>query len=76
MNLNLMQIEDIPCTSEAIRRLTILGREEMPDVVRIADFDYHPLADDFKVASEGAVAREAFENDKATPTAQDPLVAP
>ena len=71
-----MQIEDVPCTSDAIRRLTSLGQEEMPDAIGIADFDYHPLADDSEATPKGAEAREVVEDDEATPTAQDPFVAP
>ena len=46
IDLNLVQIEDIPYTSDAIRRLTSLGQKEMPDVAWIADFDYHSPAKD------------------------------
>jgi hypothetical protein len=42
VDLNLVNIEDIPCTNEAIRRLTNLGREEMPDAAGIWDFNYDP----------------------------------
>ena len=42
MDLNLVQIEDIPCTCEAIRQLTSLDREEMLDAAGITDFDYNP----------------------------------
>ena len=42
MDLNVMQIEDIPCTNETMRWLTSLGQKEMPDTAGIADFDYHP----------------------------------
>jgi hypothetical protein len=35
-----VNIEDIPCTSEAIRRLVSLGAEEMPNVAGITEFDY------------------------------------
>ena len=48
----------------------------MPDSAGITNFDYHPLADDSKVASKGAKAKEAFKDDEATPTAQDPHVTP
>jgi hypothetical protein len=37
-----VNIEDIPCTGEANRRLTSLGREKMPDAPGIAEFDYYP----------------------------------
>ena len=69
-----MQIEDIPCTRETMRQLTSLGRNEMPDAARIADFDYHPPAEDYEAVPKGTKAREAAENDEASPTVQDPLI--
>jgi hypothetical protein len=74
VDLNQVNIEDIPCTNEAIRCLTSLGQEEMPDAIRIADFDYHPPAHDFEAVSEGGEAREASEDAEATPAGQDPLL--
>jgi hypothetical protein len=76
MDLNLVHIEDIPCIGEAIRRLTSLGQEEMPDAAGITEFDYHPRSGDSEVVPEGGEAREAFEDVEATPTTQDPHVAP
>ena len=76
MDLNLVQIEDVPCTSEAIRRLTSLGREKMPDATRITDFDYNPPTEDSEAAPKGTEAKEEVKDDEATPTAQDPLAAP
>ena len=76
MDLNLIQIKDIPCTGKAIWWLTSLAQEEMLDTAGIAEFDYHPQANDSKAASEGGEAKEAFEDDEATPTAQDPLLLP
>jgi hypothetical protein len=76
VDLNLVNIEDIPCINKAIRRLTSLGREEMPDAAGIVDFDYHPLAHVSGAVSEGGEAREVFEDADATPAAQDPPVAP
>jgi hypothetical protein len=71
-----VNIEDIPCTQEAIRRLISLGREEMLDAAGIADFDYRPSAPMPKAVAEGGEAREASGNAEATPTIQDPHVAP
>ena len=71
MGLNLVQIEDVPCINDAIRRLISLGREEKPDAVGITDFDYHPPTDDSDATPKDTEAREAIEDDEATPTAQD-----
>ena len=38
-----MHIEDVLQTSETMRRLISLDRQEMPGAVGIAVFDYHPL---------------------------------
>ena len=76
MDLNLVQIEDIPCTSETMQQLTSLRQEEMLDVARIIDFDCHPPAEDSEAAPKGAEAREAAEDNEASPTAQDSPVAP
>ena len=74
MDLNLVNIKDIPCTSETIWWMTSLGREEMPNVVGIDEFDYKPKGDRFKVALEGGKAKEAPTKDaEATPTARDPI---
>jgi hypothetical protein len=48
----------------------------MPNASGIFDFDYRPPAPRFEVVSEGGEAREAFEDAKATPTAQVPLLLP
>jgi hypothetical protein len=71
VDLNSVNIEDIPCTTEAIRRLISLGREEMLDAARIAEFDYHPPAPEPEAAEEDGEAEEASEGAKATPTEQD-----
>ena len=42
VDLDKMHVEDVPCTSETMRRLTSLGREEMPDAAGIAIFDSPP----------------------------------
>jgi formylglycine-generating enzyme required for sulfatase activity len=76
VDLNSVNIEDIPCTNEAIRRLVSLGQEKMPDAVGIAEFDYRPPAPEPEVAKESGEAREASGNAKATPAVQDPIVVP
>ena len=76
MDLNLLKVEDVPCTSETIQRLTSLGREEMPDAAGVAIFDYHPPVEDFEGTLKGVETKEAVEDDEATPTAPDPPVAP
>ena len=43
VDLDKMHVEDVPCTSETMRWLTSLCREEMPDAASIAVFGYHPL---------------------------------
>jgi hypothetical protein len=73
VGLNSVNIEDIPCTNEAIRRLLSLGQEEMPDAAGISQFDYRPPASEPKVAEEDGEAREASGNVEATPVVQDPL---
>jgi hypothetical protein len=73
VDLNSVNIEDIPCTAEATRRLLSLGREEMPDAAGIAKFDYRPPAPEPEAAEDDGEAREAPENVEATPTEQDPL---
>jgi hypothetical protein len=73
MDLNLVNVEDIPCTNEAIRRLTSLGREEMPDTAGIADFYYCPPAPEPEAAPKSEEPREASGNAEAAPTVQDPL---
>jgi hypothetical protein len=74
VDLNLVNIEDILCTNEAIRRLTNLGREEMPDAAGIWDFNYDPQVED---AAEDAEARRVSSEDaEATPTTQEPPVDP
>jgi hypothetical protein len=74
MDLNLMNIEDIPCTNEAIRCLISIGREKMPYDVGIVDFDYCPLAPEPETVLKGEEAREAYENAEAMPAVQDPLL--
>jgi hypothetical protein len=74
VDLNQINIKDIPCTNEAIQRLTSLGGKEMIDAAGITDFDYHPPASESEVVSEGGEAREASEDAEATPAAQDPLL--
>jgi hypothetical protein len=77
MDLNSVNIKDILCTSEAIKWLTSLGREEMPDAVGISDFNYNPKADHYEAAPKGGKANEASTKDaEATLAAQDPLVDP
>jgi hypothetical protein len=69
LDLNSVNIEDFPCTNEAIRRLTSFGRAEMLDTTGISEFDYKPKADHSEVAQEGSRAREVSVGDsKATPT--------
>ena len=46
----------------------------MLDAVGIAVFDYHPLAEDFEAALEGAQTSEAAEDAEATLIAQNPLL--
>jgi hypothetical protein len=71
-----VNIEDIPCTAEAIRRLLSLGREEMPDAAGIAEFDYRPSTPKPEAVEDDGEAREAPENAEATPAEQDPPVTP
>ena len=54
IDLDSVNIEDIPCTSETIWRLTSLGREEMPDAAKIDKFNYDPHAKHSDAAPEGA----------------------
>ena len=71
-----MHVEDVLCTSETMRRLTSLGREEMPDAAGIVVFDYHPPTEDSKATPEGAQTKEAAEDAEATSTARDPAIVP
>jgi predicted nuclease with TOPRIM domain len=71
MDLNSVNIEDIPMTSGAIRQLISLGREEMPDAVGIDKFDYQPEA-----TPEGGEAEKKPEDAENSPPAQDPPVKP
>jgi hypothetical protein len=71
MDLNLVNIEDIPMTSEAIQQLISLGREEMPDAAGIDRFDYCP-----EVALKGGEAGKASKYIVTSPPAQDPSVNP
>jgi hypothetical protein len=71
MHLNLVNIEDIPMMSGAIRQLISLGREEMPDAAGIDRFDYRP-----EVTPKGGEAGKAPEDAVTSPLAQDPLVNP
>jgi hypothetical protein len=74
--INSVNIEDIPCTNEAIDRLLFLGREEMPDAAGIVEFDYRLPAPEPEAAKESEKAREESRNAEATPIVQDPHVAP
>ena len=77
MDLNLVNIEDIPCIGETIQRLTSLGREEIPDAAGIDEFNYNPEADHSEAALEGGVAKEVSNEDaESTPSTQDPPVDP
>jgi hypothetical protein len=76
VDLGKIHVEDIPCTSETIRRLTNLGREEMPDAAGITVFDYHPPTEDSEATQEDAQDKEAVESDGAAPIAHDPFVVP
>jgi hypothetical protein len=71
MDLNSVNIEDIPMTKEAIRQLISLDREEMPNAVGIDRFAYRP-----EVAPEGAEAEKEHGDDEEPPPAQDPPVQP
>jgi hypothetical protein len=64
MDLNLVNIEDIPMTSGAIRQIISLGREEMSDAVGIDRFDYKPEA-----ASKGGEAEKRSEDATDSPPA-------
>jgi hypothetical protein len=64
MDLNSVNIEDIPMTSGAIRQLISLGHEEMPDAVRIDRFDYRPEA-----APEGGEVKKKPEDAMNSPPA-------
>ena len=68
-NLDKLHVEDIPCTSETMRRLTNLGREEMPDATGITVFDYHPPSESSEATLAEAQDKEAVEGDGATPAA-------
>jgi hypothetical protein len=76
VDLNSVNIEDIPCTNEAIQCLLSLGREEMPDAVGIAEFDYRLPALELEATEESREAREASGNAEATLAVQDPHVTP
>jgi hypothetical protein len=71
-----VNIEDIPCTNEAIRRLLSLGREEMPDAAGIIEFDYCLPAPEPKATVDSGEAREASGNAEAAPAVQDSPIAP
>ena len=72
MDLDFVQIEDISCISETMQQLISLGWKEMPDATGIADFDYHPPAEDSKAVPKSAEAREAAEDDEASPLRKTP----
>jgi hypothetical protein len=76
VDLNKLHVEDIPCTSETMRQLTNLGREEMLNAAGITVFDYHPPSKDSEATWEEAQDKEAVEGDDAAPAAQDPPIAP
>jgi myosin heavy subunit len=67
MDLNSVNIEDIPMTKEAIRQLISLGREEMPDAAGIDRFAYHPEA-----APEGGEAEKEHDDAENPLPAEDP----
>jgi hypothetical protein len=67
MDLNSVNIEDIPMTKEAIRQLISLGREEMPDAAGIDRFAYHPEA-----APEGGEAEKELDDAENPLPAEDP----
>jgi hypothetical protein len=69
MDLNSVNIEDIPMTKEAIRQLISLGREEMPDAAGIDRFAYHP-----ELAAEGGEAEKEHEDAENPLPTQDPSV--
>jgi hypothetical protein len=73
MDLNQINIKDIPCTNEVIWRLTTLGREEMPDAMGFTDLDYHPPTPKPEAVPEGREAREASGDGEAALVVQDPL---
>jgi hypothetical protein len=75
VDLNSVNIKDIPCTKEVIRPLLSLGRKEMPNTAGIAEFDYRPALEPEAIGESGE-AREAFGNAEATPAVQDPHVTP
>jgi hypothetical protein len=66
-----VNIEDIPCTNEAIQRLLSFGAEEMPDAAGINEFDYRPPAPRPEDADSGG-AREVSGTAEAAPATQDP----
>jgi hypothetical protein len=55
IDLNSVNIEDIPCTGEAIRRLLSFGADEMPDAARIHEFNYQPPVAEAEAAESEAV---------------------
>jgi hypothetical protein len=67
MDLNSVNIEDIPMTKEAIRQLISLGREEMPDAAGIDRFAYHP-----EEAPEGGEAEKEHDDAENPLPAEDP----
>jgi hypothetical protein len=74
IDLNMVHIKDIPCTSKTIHRLTSLGREEMPNAPGINKFNYDPHVEE---ATKDSEAREAStEGVETTPAVKDPPVNP
>jgi hypothetical protein len=69
IDLNSVNIEDIPMMKEAIRQLISLGQEEMPDAVGIDRFAYH-----LEAAPEGGEAKTEHDDAEKPPPAQDPPV--
>jgi hypothetical protein len=67
MDLNSVNIEDIPMTKEAIRQLISLGREEMPNAMGIDRFAYH-----LEATAEGGEAEKEHEDAENPLPAQDP----
>jgi hypothetical protein len=71
MDLNSVNIEDIPMMSEAIRQLISLGQEEMPNAMGIDRFDCRPEA-----VPEGGEVEKKAKDVVNSPSAKDPPVDP
>jgi hypothetical protein len=70
----MVHIEDIPCMNETIRRLTSMGREEMPDAPGIDRFNYDPDVEE--VAEDAEAVESPTEDAEAITAVQDPSVDP